>query len=205
MFKNYSAKSVKSNRINITGLVMAELLSDTSDGTVYGEVEELADVMQVQLTPSLSTGVLYGEGRQTENIAKINALACVVDVNKVAIEKRAKLLGHEYVDGVLKVAAGDEPKYYAIGYKVEGTNNTCELVWLLKGRAQPYNSSVQQSTENINFSTDSITINFIPRDSDKVLYYFADTANPDFTKDQESKWFLSGPSTYPIPPKEEIS
>lgn len=82
---------------------------------------------------------------------------------------------------------------------MEQTNGKEELIWLLKGRAQPINSNVQQSTENLNFSTDSITINFIPRDSDKELRFFADSANADLTKEQIDAWFQTGPSKAPVP------
>ena len=58
---------------------------------------------------------------------------------------------------------------------------------------------MQQSTENFNFSTDSITVNFIPRDSDKELRFFADSANGDLTQSQIDAWFLTGPSKAPIP------
>ena len=186
--------SKKSNRINVKNLVMALLLTDTAEGSTYGNVESISPAMQVQLTPSLSTGTLHGDGMQQENIAKLNGIAMVLDVNKVKIETRAKMLGHTYENGVLIEKAGDEAPYIAIGYLVEGTNKCNEYVWLLKGRAQPFNSTVQQSTDNINFSTDSININFIPRDCDGALRYFADSANADLTEEQIEKWFAAGPS-----------
>lgn len=186
--------SKKSNRINVKNLVMALLLTDTAEGSTYGNVESISPAMQVQLTPSLSSGTLHGDGVQQENIAKLNGIAMVMDVNKVKIETRAKMLGHTYENGVLIEKAGDEAPYIAVGYMVEGTNKCNEYVWLLKGRAQPFNSTVQQSTDNINFSTDSININFIPRDCDGALRYFADSANADLTEDQIGKWFAAGPS-----------
>ena len=78
-------KSAKANRINITEPVYAKLLTDTADGVTYDEVRSLGKAMQVQLTPSVSSGVLYGNGVQQENIAKMNGLAMVMDVNKLAI------------------------------------------------------------------------------------------------------------------------
>ena len=186
--------SKKSNRINVKNLVMSLLLTDTAEGATYGDVEKISPAMQVQLTPSLSSGTLHGDGVQQENIAKLNGIAMVMDVNKVKIETRAKMLGHTYENGVLIEKAGDEAPYIAVGYLVEGTNKCNEYVWLLKGRAQPFNSTVQQSTDNINFSTDSININFIPRDCDGALRYFADSANADLTEGQIEKWFAAGPS-----------
>lgn len=191
--------SKKSNRINVKGLVFALLTADTSAGTTYGAVKELAPVMQIQLTPSVASGTLYGNGLQQENVAKMNGLAVALDVNKVKIEDRAVMLGHTFENGIIIEKAGDEAPYLALGYVVEGTNKCNEYVWLLKGRAQPFNSTVQQSTENINFSTDSITINFIPRDSDGALRYFADSANADLTVAQVTKWFAEGPSKPVVP------
>lgn len=186
--------SKKSNRINVKRLVMAVLLTDTEQGATYGPVEKISPAMQVQLTPSISSGVLHGDGVQQENIAKLNGIAMVMDVNKVSIETRAKMLGHTYENGILIEKAGDEAPYIAVGYMVEGTNKCNEYIWLLKGRAQPFNSTVQQSADSINFSTDSININFIPRDCDAALRYFADSANADLTEEQVSKWFTEGPS-----------
>lgn len=186
--------SKKSNRINVKGLVFALLTADTSAGTIYGAVKELAPVMQIQLTPSLASGTLYGDGLQQENISKMNGLAVALDVNKVKIEDRAVMLGHTFENGIIVEKAGDEAPYIALGYVVEGTNKCNEYVWLLKGRAQPFNSTVQQSVDSISFSTDSISINFIPRDSDNALRYFADSANADLTAAQISKWFSEGPS-----------
>ena len=192
-------KSTKANRINVVDPVYAILQSDTKEGTTYGEVKNLGEAMQVQLTPSLSAGTLYGNGVQQENISRLNGIALVIDVNKVKIEARTEILGNVYENGVVHEKAGDEAPYIAVGYKVEQTNRKVELIWLLKGRAQPISSSVQQSTETINFSTDSITINFIPRDSDKELRFFADSANADITQSQIDAWFLTGPSKAPVP------
>ena len=192
-------KSQKANRINIVDPVFACLLTDTAEGTTYGDVRSLGAAMQAQVTPSLSSGTLYGNGVQQENIAKLNGIALVLDVNKIPVEERAVVLGNTYKDGVIHEKSGDEAPYIAVGYKVEQTNRKEELIWLLKGRAQPINSNVQQSTENLNFSTDSITINFIPRDSDKELRFFADSANADLTKEQIDAWFQTGPSKAPVP------
>lgn len=195
-----TGKSVKANRINIVDPVFCLLLTDEKSGTAtYGTVETLGEAMQVQLTPSLASGVLYGNGRQSENISKMTGIAMVLDLNKVPVEARAKISGHKYENGVMEFGAEDEAPNIAIGYKIEQTNKKVELVWLLKGRAQDMNSSVQQSTENLNFSTDSLTVNFVPRDCDNKLQYFADSSNPELTEKQANDWFKTGPSKAPLP------
>ena len=187
--------SVKANRINVADPVFCLLTSDTADAVTYGEIESLGDAMQIQITPGVQTGVLYGNGVQKENITMLSSIALALDVNKVKIEARAKILGNKYENGVLIETAGDEAPYIALGFRVDQTNGKAEYVWLLKGRAQPINDNVQQKTETINFSTNTLNINFIPREKDKQLRYFADSANADFTEDQAKAWFANGPTT----------
>lgn len=192
-------KSRKSNRINIVRPVYSMILEDGPSGTTYGEVKSLGKAMQVQVTPAVAAGVLYGDGAQEENIGKLTGISVVIDVNKIFIESRAEIMGNTYKDGVLMEQKGDEPKDIALGYEVEQTGGTREQVWLLKGKAKPINQTIQQSTDNLVFSTDSITIDFIPRESDGSIRYYADTANADYTEEQAKKFFSEGPSSYPMP------
>lgn len=196
--------SQKSNRINVKNLVYCVMTSDNSMGVSYDTVKDLAKAMTIEVTPAQATGVLYGDGSQQENIAKLTGIATKLEVNKIAIEDRAVILGHKYENGVLIKSASDEAPYIAMGYKVEGTNNYAEYVWLLKGRAQEISSSVQQQNDKINFSTDILNINFIPRDYDDFIEFDADTANENFTDTQAEKWFENGPESYPLPNTEPV-
>lgn len=189
--------SAKSNRINVKNLVFCTLTSDDASGVVYGDVNPLAKAMTIEVTPSQATGVLYGDGAQQENLAKLTGLSAALEVNKIAIENRAVIQGHKYEDGVMVYSADDEAPYIAIGYQVEGTNGYSEYVWLLKGRVQEGNQSAAQATDNINFTTDKMTINFIPREFDRFLEFTADSANSDLESDQVENWFKTGPVSYP--------
>lgn len=189
--------SAKSYRINITNPVYALLESDTEEGVVYGSVKSLGEAMQVQLTPSVATGKLYGNGVVKEDISKLKGIAMAFDATKISIEDRAAIQGHRYENGVMVEKDGDEAPYLAFGYKIEGTNKKDEYVWLLKGRATPMNETHKQSEDNITFSTDTMNINFIPREKDKEIRYYADSANSTFTTTQADGWFKTGPVTYP--------
>ena len=174
-------KSVKANRINVENLVYALMLTDTKEGCSYGPVKELAKAMQIQTTPSVATGTLYGEGVLQEDISRLVGIAVVIDANKVPIENRAEILGNDLVNGQLWEKAGDEAPDIAVGYKVPQTKGKAEYVWLLKGTAKPMNDTAKQSEGNITFSNDQISINFKPREYDKQIRVFADSAFPEFT------------------------
>lgn len=184
----------KTARINVKNMVYAIITKDDRDGAEYGEIKPFAKAMQIQCTPSIATGTLYGDGVKQEVISKLTGLTVVADINKLAIDTRTELLGITYVDGVAVEKAGDEPKEIGLGYLVEQTNNSAEYIWLLKGRPQPYASTVQQQTDNINFSTDSITIEFVPREYDEAMRVFADSADETFTADKQATFFDSVPT-----------
>lgn len=192
--------STKSNRINITNPVYSKVLTDTAEGTTYGPVKSIGKVMQIQLTPSVATGILYGNGRKEEDIGLLKGISVALDINKLFAEIRAEIMGNTTVDGIVIEADGDQAPDIALGFEVEQSGGTKEQVWLLKGRAQPANQTVQQSTDNINFSTDSITINFIPRESDGQIRFYGDTANSDYSAEQATAFFATGPVTYPAKP-----
>jgi len=193
--------SKKSNRINVARLVYCLLLTDTAEGTTYGPVKPFGKAMQIQITPQVATGTLYGDGNKEEDVGMLKGITIAVDTNKVFAETRAEIMGNTIVDGIVIEKAGDQPPDIAVGYEVEQLGGTKEQVWLLKGKAQPGNQTIQQSTDNLNFSTDSTTINFIPRESDSQIRFFGDTANTDYTAAQATAFFASGPVTYPKKPE----
>ena len=193
--------SKKSNRINVARLVYCLVLTDAAEGTTYGPVKPFGKAMQIQLTPQVATGTLYGDGNKEEDVGMLKGIAVAVDTNKVFAETRAEIMGNTIVDGIVIEKAGDQPPDIAVGYEVDQLGGTKEQVWLLKGKAQPGNQTIQQSTDNVNFSTDSTTINFIPRESDSQIRFFGDTANTDYTAAQATAFFASGPVTYPKKPE----
>lgn len=174
-------ESKYSVRFNVKRIVYAEIIKDDASGFTYGPIKTFAEPMQVQMTYSLAQGKVYGGGVQKVNMAKVTGATLKIDVNKLAIEVKADIYGNTYADGVRTVGKDDQAKEIAIGYEMESTGDNREFDWLLKGTPQPAGKSTQQTTDNINFSTDTIDINFVPRAFDGALHKDADTANPDFT------------------------
>lgn len=185
--------SAKANRFNIKRSVYAVITKDDDTGVTCSAVKKFGDPMQVQLTPSYATGLLYGGGVKTEDMSKITGITVKFDVNKIPIETRAIIGGHKYIDGILTESPDDQAPDIAFGYEVEETGNHSEYVWLFKGRAKPIGSTVQQTTDNINFSTDSIDIGFVPRSFDNKLKDYADTANASFTAEKAATYLDTVP------------
>lgn len=187
-------KFKKAYRINVEHLVYAIMTKDEPSLVDYGTIKKLSEAMQIQLTPSVASGQLFGDGVKQSSIAKLTGMTAVLDVTKVQIDDRAIITGATYEDGVLIEGKDDTAPYIAIGWKVpQDMPGVAEYHWLLKGRARPYANTVQQQTDNINYSTDTITIEFVPRDFDGAIKYSADSADPTFTEEQAAKWFEKVP------------
>lgn len=186
-------KSVKANVFNVKRIVYAVVIQDDKTAFKHGPIKDFADPMSVKLTPVYASGELYGGGVKTEDMSKITGVSINVEANKVYIEVRADILGHKFENGELITHPDDQPKDIAVGYEMESTGNNNEFVWLFKGKAKPFGRTVQQTTNNINFSTDTIDIAFIPRERDGQIKRDADTAHPDFTKEKAATYLDTVP------------
>lgn len=194
----------KAYRINVKNLVYAVMTADTTEATSYDEIKKLSEAMQVQLTPVLATGNLFGDGVKQSTISKITGITGVFDATKINAVDRAVICGHTYENGVLTMGKNDKAPYIAVGYEVEqDVQGTSEYVWLLKGKAQPYASTVQQSTDAINYSTDSLTVEFVSRESDGDFMKMGDSADDEFTSEMAAAWFAEVGGGTPEPETEE--
>lgn len=188
-------KSKRAYRMNVRGMVYAIVVSDSEAGTVYGDVKPFASARQIQISPTIATGEIYGDGAKEVSISKTTGYDVQVDINKVAVEVNAEIYGHTInSDGILVIGERDQPKELALGFEVEQDGNEREVVWLLKGSPQPFGNTVQQTQNDISFSTDSIKISFVKRQSDGNFYVMGDTAYEGFTGEAADKFLLSVPT-----------
>lgn len=182
--------SKKAYKINIKHPVYAILLTDDSTGATYGDIKEFGEAQKVTLTPNTATGSLYGNGNKVDASAKMTSMTVEYDTTKIPIEVIADIYKQDLTDGVM-TSKSTNANYIAFGYEVEQTTGDSEYVWLLKGRPQPLGEEVSQSEDNITYSTDKITIEFVARTYDEAFRKFADAANPDFTG--ADTWFDAVP------------
>ena len=191
--------SVKANRFNVKRIVYAVISKDDKTAFTHGTIKDFAVPMQVQLTPTLATGQYYGGGAKTEDESRITGYELQLEVNKIFPEVRAEIFGHTYENGRVIVKTSDQPKDIAIGYEVDETGGHRELVWFYKGKARPFAQTVQQTTNSINYSSDTVTIGCMPREHDEKIMEFGDTANSDFSEEDAEAFLDEIPGGTPDP------
>ena len=197
-------KSAQAYKINITNPVYCILTQDDDEGVAYGDVKKFGEAMEISLTPSVSSGELYGNGAKVDTYSKLTGLTVSFKNTKIPIETRQEIYDLQVANGVVIEKAGNQAyKYIAFGYETEQTNGQSEYTWLLKGKPKPFASDLKQSEQNVTYSTDTIDIEFVKRTYDDAFRYFADAANPDFTAEQAAAWFTTGPVA-PVAPTPSV-
>lgn len=193
-------------RYNITNGYFCPMETDTAAGVTYkGTPEHLPGLMSVQETANVATGTLFGDGKKRAVVTKVTGLTLALTHNKIAYSSLAVYMGQKIneVKGVLKENSGDKAPYFAFMLEVETTEGK-ELWCYPKCKLSPGEKSLQQSTDNTEFSTDSYSIEVLPLEYNGDRKYIADTGDEDLRTDEEvaAAWFSAPYIETPEEPEE---
>lgn len=175
--------------INVSNIHLAEATKAANGEITYTAPELVAGAMEIGRTPQIATGPLYGDGKIRRNYSKKIRYQLTVNLNKLPSKWRRYMEGAKVVNGVESGTSKDEPKYFAIGWEVEKTGEERELIWFLYCQAEPIQTTTRQSEENINYSTDSLTISALEDDTLKRYYTLIDSEDEDVTAEMIENFF----------------
>lgn len=181
-------------KINVQNVHLAEI-TETAGEITFGTPEHVAGAMEIGRTPQLSTGQLYGDGKIAHKTSKKIAYQITANLNKLPTKWRRYMEGVTVNTGVESGTSKDEPKPFAIGWEVEKTGGQKELIWFLYCLAEPIQETNRQSEENINYSTDSVTITALEHDSLGRYYTFIDSEDDDITEQMVEDFFMQVQTT----------
>lgn len=175
-------------KINVQNVHLAEI-TETDGVITFGTPEHVAGAMELGRTPQLSAGQLYGDGKITHKTSKKVAYQITTSLNKLPTKWRRYMEGVTVEAGVESGTSNDEPKPFAIGWEVEKTGGKKELIWFLYCLAEPIQETNRQSEDNVNYSTDSITITALENDILERYYTFIDTEDTTITEQMVTDFF----------------
>lgn len=176
-------------KINVEDFHLAEI-DESPEGTLtFGTPEHIVGLMEVGRVPQIAAGQLYGDGKVSQINSKKTAYQITINHNKLPSKWRRYMEGTQYNEGVESGTSKDEPKPFAMGWTVTKTNGKKEMIWFLYCKAEPIQETVQQSEDNINYSTDSITITALEHDSLGRFYTFIDTEDEQITQEMADNFF----------------
>lgn len=170
-------------RINVRNAKYALLEENTNESYKLGTKYKLPGLRDIEIAIQLATGTLYGDGVIEENSSKITGATVKIGINKIAIEDRARMSGAKITNGIMDVTTDDVAPHIALYLETESSKaGGKEQLWLLCGQAQPIGLSGQQSEANVNYSTDTMTIQCVKRKKDNKVLRLGDTESKDFSE-----------------------
>lgn len=178
-------------RINVKNLYMAKATKQEDGQVVFDKPEHIIGMEKISRKTQMASGKLHGDGKIRKNGIKKSGYELSLSLNNLPSEWRNYLEGTTFTDGGVEYATSkDIPNYFAIGWEVEKTGGFSEFVWFPFCQAQPVEQETQQTEDNINYSTDSITITALENDFIGRYYTFIDT-EVEKNKDITAKDFFS--------------
>ena len=179
-------------RVNVKNCQRATVTADTSSSYTIGTPVAMPTLRTVDISFKSASGELYGDGELVSNKTKMTGATLKIDLDKISLADKAALTGATLSNkGVLAIKTTDVAPKTAIYFEIEQDDGGYEAVWLLVGTCEPINISGQQAESNINYSTESININFIRREKDKQVIAYADTDDAGFTTANQTSFKTS--------------
>lgn len=167
--------------LNVKNLHFAEV-TENADGTLtFGTPDLILGLEEVTRTPQVARGTQYGDGILREEEIKKTAYNMSVKHNDIPQKWRRWMEGTKYVNGVGSGTSEDKPKPFAMGYENAKCRGRRQMVWFPYCKASPIESTESQNTENINISSDTITITAFEHDSIKRYYTDIDSSDEAVT------------------------
>jgi phi13 family phage major tail protein len=183
--------------IGLRDLYCAPITADSNGNDVYGQPRRLAKAISADLSVETAEAILYGDDAVDDTAKEFVKGTLGLNVTDLPTIEQAALLGHTMdADGVLYAGEGDDPPYFAIGFRARKNNGHYRYIWLYKVKFSIPTDKFQTKGEKIEFTTPEITGTFIKRDdglwkADAVLEPAAPAAQ---------NWFSAVREKNPAPP-----
>lgn len=192
MGQNPTESPKVASTVGIKNVVMALLTEDTETTLTYGDVQQLAGAIDVQIAPeNADPEVQYADDEEFDVLYPDPEIKVTMEQADIPLSIQEQTMGNRFDDnGVLVRTASDKPPYFALGFKSEKADGTYRYVWMLKGRAAPMTETYHtKEGKTITRQTGKIEITFIKRTHDNEYQMLADEGQNGFTP-EKAKTFL---------------
>lgn len=154
-------------KIGLSGLVLAEVLSDDENGIVYDSPFSIPGAVVATVNPNSSVETDYADNGAffAQNTRGNTELS--LEMIDITPENEAKMLGQKRVNGVTIETDLDQSPYFAFGAKIllagsdENGDAVYEFIWYAKGKFSVPESGGETKRDSITFGHKNLTAQFV--------------------------------------------
>lgn len=154
-------------RIGLSGLMLAEVLSDGPNGIVYGTPFAIPGAVVATINPNSSVETDYADDGAFFAQNNRGNTELSLEMIDITPENEAKMLGQRRVNGVTIETDLDQSPYFAFGAKVlmAGSDESGDAVytylWYAKGKFSVPESGGETKRDSITFGHKNLTAQFV--------------------------------------------
>ena len=154
-------------RIGLSGLMLAEVLSDGPNGIVYGTPFAIPGAVVATINPNASVETDYADDGAFFAQNNRGNTELSLEMIDITPENEAKMLGQRRVNGVTIETDLDQSPYFAFGAKVlmagsdEAGDAVYTYLWYAKGKFSVPESGGETKRDSITFGHKNLTAQFV--------------------------------------------
>lgn len=154
-------------KIGLSGLVLAEVLSDDANGIVYDTPFAIPGAVVATINPNSSVETDYADNGAFFAQNNRGNTELSLEMIDITPESEAKMLGQKRVNGVTIETDLDQSPYFAFGAKVlmAGSDESGDAVytylWYAKGKFSVPESGGETKRDSITFGHKNLTAQFV--------------------------------------------
>ena len=154
-------------KIGLDNVVIAKVLSDSSEGISFGEVIALKGAVNATVNPNSDVAVDFADNGPFFSASNRGNTELNLEMIDVDVDVLAQLLGQRKVNGITVETPLDQSSDYALGFRVwlagkDGSgNNRYQYFWYAKGKFSVPETGGETKTDSLNFGHISVTAQFV--------------------------------------------
>ena len=154
-------------KIGLDNVVIAKVLSDSSEGISFGEVIALKGAVNATVNPNSDVAVDFADNGPFFSASNRGNTELNLELIDVDVDVLAQLLGQRKVNGITVETPLDQSSDYALGFRVwlagkDGSgNNRYQYFWYAKGKFSVPETGGETKTDSLNFGHISVTAQFV--------------------------------------------
>ena len=154
-------------KIGLDNVVIAKVLSDSSEGISFGEVIALKGAVNATVNPNSDVAVDFADNGPFFSASNRGNTELNLEMIDVDVDVLAQLLGQRKVNGITVETPLDQSSDYALGFRVwlagkdASGNNRYQYFWYAKGKFSVPETGGETKTDSLNFGHISVTAQFV--------------------------------------------